>query len=311
MSAQAMPIPGPLSIGDIIDRAFRIYRTRFKPMVLTALLLLVPLAVVTGALSYLLNRYSFAATSGADLGASLSSSLGSVALSLLDWLVQGIAELALTFHAIAALRNLPMEPRASIAAAGSRLGSWLGMSLLRALAYVALIIGPLLPTFALAVLVGENEAMAVGVACLFGIAMIAIFVLAVVLQVRWIVSTPSLVVEELGATASLGRSWFLTRGKFWRSFGVAVVLAIIGIIVLGLPTFVLGAIALIGTAQGAWWSALGTALGTILSALYVPLSAATYVVLYYDLRVRRENLDLDQRVQQLEAETSGQEESNP
>ena len=40
-----------------------------------------------------------------------------------------------------------------------------------------------------------------------------------------------------------------------------------------------------------------------------PSSAATYVVLYYDLRVRRENLDLDVRVQQLEFETSGPEEA--
>ena len=146
MSSQAIPIPGPLSIGDIIDRAFRIYRARFKPMLLTALLLLVPLAVLTGVLSYFVNEQSLRSTASGDVAGSLGASFGSLVLGLLSWLIQGLAELALTFHALAALRNEGMEPREAISAAGGRIGSWLGMSILRGLVFGALLLVLILPS---------------------------------------------------------------------------------------------------------------------------------------------------------------------
>lgn len=300
MSSQAIPIPGPLSVGDIIDRAFRIYRARFRPMVLTALALLVPLAVLTGVLSYLLGEQS--ATASASTSTELTASLGSIALFVLGWLVQGLAELALTFHALAALRDEPMAPGQAISAARGRIGSWLGNAILRALVIVGLVAGPTLLAVLLAFVAGDSPGVAVGLLCLFAIAMLAVVVVALVLQTRWIVSTPSLVVEHLGATGALGRSWSLTKGKFWRSFGVTLVLGLIGLVVLSVPAYVIQAVAMFATERTTLWSAVGTSFGTVLSSLFVPLSAATYVVLYYDLRVRRENLDLDLRVQQLEAE---------
>ncbi len=305
----AIPIPGPLSIGDIIDRAFRIYRARFKPMLLTALALLVPLGVLSGILSYFINRPLFEET-GTSLDAMglLGSTFGSLALSLLAILIQGLAELALTFHARAALADEALEPGQAVSSAFGRIGSWLGMSILRALAYVGVVAVAVVPSILLAALAGSGDsssaAAAVGLLCLFTIVGLGVFILAVILYVRWIVATPALVVEELGATGSLGRSWGLTKGKFWRSFGVTLVLVLISLVVLSLPNVVITLFTLAATQRTIVWSAVSTGLGTILSALYVPLSAATYLVLYYDLRVRRENLDLDLRVQQLEAETS-------
>jgi hypothetical protein len=313
MSSRAIPIPGPLSIGDIIDRAFRIYRARFKPMVLTALLLLVPLALVTGALSYLFNEQALQSASSGDAAGSLGASAGSLVVAFLTWLIQGLAELALTFHALAALQNEEVEPRGAIASAAGRLGSWLGMSILRGLVFAALLFVLIVPSVLLVLAADSNAGAlaAVGLACLLLLAMLVILVLVVFLQTRWVVSTPSLVTEQLGARKALGRSWHLTRGKFWRSFGVMVVLGLIGLIVLSLPNIAIQTVAMFGTERTALWSAAGTAFGTVLSALYVPLSAAAYVVLYYDLRVRRENLDLDVRVQQLEAENAALEETQP
>ncbi len=305
----AIPIPGPLSIGDIIDRAFRIYRARFKPMLLTALALLVPLGVLSGILSYFINRPLFEET-GTSLDAMglLGSTFGSLALSLLAILIQGLAELALTFHARAALADEALEPGQAVSSAFGRIGSWLGMSILRALAYVGVVAVAVVPSILLAALAGSGDsssaAAAVGLLCLFTIVGLGVFILAVILYVRWIVATPALVVEELGARGSLGRSWGLTKGKFWRSFGVTLVLVLISLVVLSLPNVVITLLTMAATERTVVWSAVSTALGTVLSALYVPLSAATYLVLYYDLRVRRENLDLDLRVQQLEAETS-------
>jgi hypothetical protein len=303
MTSQTMPIPGPLSIGDIIDRAFRIYRARFKPMIQTALLLLVPFAVISGVLSYFVNAQALAAAEDIDAVGSLASVMGSLMLALFGWLVQGLAELALTFQAQAALRDDVLEPRVALSAAGARIVSWLGMSLLRGLAFVGLILITVAPTLLLSLVGGESAAAAFGALCMLGLAMLAVVALAVILQTRWVVATPALVIEELGATASLGRSWELTRGKFWRSFAVLLVLFIISFLVLSLPSMVISWIALFAATDTALWSAIGSAFGTILTAFFAPLTAATYLVLYYDLRVRRENLDLDMRVQQLEAES--------
>jgi hypothetical protein len=318
LSSQTIPIPGPLSIGDIVDRAIRIYRARFKPMLVTALVLLAPLAVLTGALSYFVNEQSIRSSASGDVAGSLGATAGSIVLSLLNWLIQGVAELALTFHALAALRDEGMQPRESIRAATGRLGSWLGMSLLRGAAYFALLLVLVLPSVGLVLAAdsfdGESGAAAfaiLGLMCLILFATLVIVVLGLYLQTRWVVGTPSLVVEQLGARQSLRRSWSLTRGKFWRSLGVTLVLGVIALIVLSLPNIVFQMVAMFGTEQTSLWSAAGSALGTVLSSLYVPLSAAAYVVLYYDLRVRRENLDLAVRVEQLEAETMAVGEAQP
>ena len=42
------PLPGPLSVGDLLDRAFRLYRARFGLFLLTAAIFLIPVAVISG-----------------------------------------------------------------------------------------------------------------------------------------------------------------------------------------------------------------------------------------------------------------------
>lgn len=306
MPSQTILIPGPLSIGDIVDRAFRIYRARFKPMVLTALAILVPLAFVTAALNYLATAQAMDMDS-LGVGETLGSGLASILVAVVTWLGQGLAELALTYHALAALRDVPLKPGESISSAGSRLGSWLGMSLLRGLAYAAMFGVILFPTVLIAVISDSNPDFAIAL-CLVPLLMLGVVALVLFLQTRWVVSTPGLVVEGLGATGSLGRSWGLTQRKFWRSFAVMVVLGVIALVVLTLPTFVVQMFALALASDMSLPAAIGTFLSTAIGALFVPLTAAAYVVLYYDLRVRQESLDLEQRVGLLESELQPDEE---
>ncbi len=115
-------------------------------------------------------------------------------------------------------------------------------------------------------------------------------------------------VEGLGPRGALGRSWALTRGKFWRSFAVAFVLFVIRLIVVLVPSYVIQFITLFTAADLPLPSAIGTFVTALIAAFYVPLTSAAYLVLYYDLRVRKENLDLDQRVGQLESELQPDEE---
>ncbi len=43
-----LPISGPLTLGDLLDRAFRIYRARFGLLILTSAIFLVPLGILSG-----------------------------------------------------------------------------------------------------------------------------------------------------------------------------------------------------------------------------------------------------------------------
>ncbi len=175
MSSQTILIPGALSIGDIVDRAFRIYRARFKPMVLTALAILAPIALVTAALNYILTVQVLNADP-TDVLPALLTMLGTLAVVVLAGLGQGLAELALLFHALAALRNVPLRPGEAISAAGGRIWSWLGMTLLQALAYggllVVLFVVLILPTAALSA-VESNAGFGI-LLCCYPLVMLAI-----------------------------------------------------------------------------------------------------------------------------------------
>lgn len=120
--------------------------------------------------------------------------------------------------------------------------------------------------------------------------------------VRWSMGMVEVAVEGAGPFEALGRSWDLTRGRWWHVFGVIVVAAIVIILV----SIVIGAIfggigAIFLFALGSLrllvlFSTLGSVLGTLLIS---PFSAAISVVLFYELKARTEGNDLAERARQL------------
>jgi hypothetical protein len=90
---------------------------------------------------------------------------------------------------------------------------------------------------------------------------------------------PALVVENRRGTDALGRSWNLVSGHFWHVLGT--------IFVAGLITGVIGSIfgAIGGTNVVLSW--IFTAIGQIITT---PFTALVAVVLYLDVRARRESL---------------------
>lgn len=111
--------------------------------------------------------------------------------------------------------------------------------------------------------------------------------------IRWVVTIPSIIVEDLGATQGLRRSWRLTAGSFWRILGVLVVAFLLTFFVAQLPGLTLRyAVELIAPI-----SAITPVVDMVISQLShviaLPLSMAITVLLYYDLRVRKEGYDLE------------------
>ena len=126
--------------------------------------------------------------------------------------------------------------------------------------------------------------------------------LALWILVRWAVAVPALFAEGTGPIGALSRSWHLTRHSWWRILGILVVVGLIQYVasavlsVFGLPIAVLvpfipeivrGTIILTTSSLGA--------------AVVTPVWQLCFVLIYFDLRVRREHLDLWQMADQAAA----------
>jgi hypothetical protein len=118
----------------------------------------------------------------------------------------------------------------------------------------------------------------------YGFAALFFFVPGIIVYLMWYVAVPVCIVEERGSIASLGRSRELTKGSRWKLFGIVIVIAVASIVVQMVVQFVVLA------AAGKLLAALATFLCSSLIAAYRSILAA---VVYHDLRVAREGIDID------------------
>ncbi|WP_149957935.1 hypothetical protein [Zafaria cholistanensis] len=122
--------------------------------------------------------------------------------------------------------------------------------------------------------------------------------------VRFAFAAHALVAEGLGVFASLGRSWRLTGGRWWRSFGIILLAGVVVTIATSVVTAPLGfAAGMLGAfvdpadpeSLTRYLAGLGV-VSTLLSAVAGGLGAgylyAVTALLYTDLRIRREGFDL-------------------
>jgi hypothetical protein len=131
---------------------------------------------------------------------------------------------------------------------------------------------------------------------------IASLVLDVWFWTMFSMSAAAVVLERQGPAHALGRSWRLVRKSFWRVFGILLLAGIIVLVassVLRLPFTVISAAFSSGSApltqaiQPSVASLVIGAVGSIIAgAITQPISAGVTVLLYVDLRMRREGLDL-------------------
>lgn len=122
-----------------------------------------------------------------------------------------------------------------------------------------------------------------------------VFLLAVVgvivwLGVRLYYATMVAVVEEASPRTALRRSWELTRGAFWRTFGRLLVVQVLVGLISGVLGAVVGFIVGIGNPQGSLLAFLTVFATALVSGLVAPISASYSALMYVDERMRTENL---------------------
>ena len=312
------PKPGviplrPVAVGEILDGAFTSIRRNPKATIGIAAIVLTISALITTALEYaLLRQPGLDSTSRTLTAAQVGRLLGAVGISALVAVVLAVfVQLLLTGILTAVIGRSVLGQRITAGEAWQiarpRLPALLGASVLAFLA----VIGPWLALTLVIVALAVAHAPPGLVALVAVAGFIAALIFDVLLYVRFSMSAPVVVLERQGPTAALGRSWRLVRGSFWRVFGILLLTAIIVLIaasVLRLPFSIIsgvfsggssvnpfGGAGFITTAAGhpSLLALIIAAIGSIIAgAITQPVSAGVTVLLYVDLRMRREGLDL-------------------
>jgi membrane-anchored glycerophosphoryl diester phosphodiesterase (GDPDase) len=138
---------------------------------------------------------------------------------------------------------------------------------------------------------------------LLGVLLVPLFLclpVALWIVVRWSVSVPALLAEGVGPVQSIRRSWQLTRGNWWRIFGILAVVVVIQAVM----NSILAAVALPLAAVVPFVSPLvrgsiAITVSTLGTAAITPVLYLCLVLLYFDLRIRKESFDLDQLAAQV------------
>jgi hypothetical protein len=133
------------------------------------------------------------------------------------------------------------------------------------------------------------------VSVLVGLATIAGFILFIIpgiwIGVRLAVSVEALVVEGRRGTQAMGRSWELVGGHWWHAFGA--------LVVAGLLTGLVNAIITTPFNNTGWFvQAIVAAVATVIT---LPYGVLVGVLLYLDLRARKEQLTLERLRTDLQA----------
>jgi hypothetical protein len=268
-SERTGPLPmHPMTVGDILDGAFKLLKANFLTLILVTAAFLVPLSLL-----------------------SAWSARGVVTPGLVDVFTSPVVQ------------PTPLNPFAGVDFNWVILSA--GVSLL-VTPLVAGVVSRVVASSYLGTQVGAGEALS-GTVRFFpallisfalvhlfeGIGLAACLVGAVFLMPLFLVTSPAIVIENMGVfrgmIRGIARSVELTTARYWPVLGIGLLSGIVAEFlegIVGFPTQL--AILLFGSVP---WPVTG--LATLLPILITtPLITIVAVLVYFDLRIRREGLDL-------------------
>ncbi len=252
----------PLSLGEILDRTFTLYRRNFLLFLgISAIPQLLILAVNLAQLLLLGRSAAVAGALARNVAITLIFTLALIVLYVLTYLV-------LQGGTIFAVTDLYLGRTTSISASLRRvwgeLGSLFGVGFLNGLAIMAATVLLIIP---------------------------GIYVFC-----RLLVCVPTALIENYSPRESLSRSWTLTQGSAGRAFVIILlyfVLVFAAVMLLVSPFSAL--IAFAGPKNPEmmrFWSILANVGNAVATTLVSPILLIATSVFYFDLRVRKEAFDL-------------------
>lgn len=286
------PTLRPMSVADLIDETFRLYRRNFGLLFALSALLWLPgsiLSLAGLALMGLLEPRTFGDPTvlpAFDLTSVSTFGLGFLVLLVTFPMLLGATALAVSDAYLG-------RPTALGDVIRSAARSVLKLIAAYALIFLALILAIVVVGVAFAIvfsgLLAANEV-------LLTLLLVLVFVLGLSAPLVWIAVTFSfvtqtIVLERVGVFRGLLRSAALARGARWRIVGISLLLLLIGAVLFSVPSSVVALVVMpvVGPSVG---FALGQLASIFAQVLFNPIQFGTITLLYYDMRIRKEAFDL-------------------
>lgn len=312
------PRPGliplrPLELGTILGASFRVLRRNPRPTFGIALLIegvvsLITLGVVGVASYFAFSRIDL--SSAQNLSTITAGSYGLIGVSAIvpvllslvaSALLQGIIVLEVSRGTLGEKQSV----RQLWARGRGRFGALVGYTALVALA-VLIVLGAIVGVIVL--LVTTLGTVGIVLAVIVGV----VGGLAIVVAFFWLNTKLSLVpsvlmLERLTIRQAVARSWSLTTRYFWKTLGIELLVSVILNIatqVISVPLSVLGPVvtgltdpngqggATTVVILGAF-TILALVITVVFGAIAAVVQTATMVLIYLDIRMRKEGLDLE------------------
>lgn len=277
----------PMTLGEILDKAIRLYRQNFLTFIGIFAIPYIPLVLIQMVISVLYTTTMLEPSflEGTDptaaLGVGIATLIGSLLYLVANFvLVSGFATAAITRAVANNYMDKPIGILDSYRAITGKVWKLISALMLSSLIIFLILIWAIVP------IVGWFSGP-------------GIFVFLALIVIPLIAPIASL--ENLGVSQTLRRAWDMGRSRFWWLIGYALILALLGQLIVTGPVYLLSAIL-----QAVFFSMpdvsfeMQTIISNIVSnlvnmalgLLYTPLQLTMMTVVYFDLRARNEGLDL-------------------
>jgi hypothetical protein len=303
----------PMSLSELLDRTFTLYRNRFwlfcGLMVMPQIAIMVcSLIVVVGFPMHIVPI----AASSQDPFAALRSMQARIVPGFLlifaQLFFQAFALGAVTMAVSEVYLGRVASIRASYQMIRGKIFGLIGLIILLFLIAIVFFFG----VFIAVALVGGLISVAFSaISPILGVIVILLivlagFVLAAWLMMRYAVSIPVFLLENEGVVDSMTRSSSLTHGHRWRILGASVVMYIVVFVIQALFVMPFTILTFISVAKGVLplWIQIGQSVtGALAGIVAGPLFMIVIALIYYDVRIRKEGFDLESMMNALKSST--------
>ncbi|MDG4863804.1 glycerophosphoryl diester phosphodiesterase membrane domain-containing protein, partial [Streptomyces sp. T-3] len=298
----------PLGVGEILDGAVSTMRAHWRTVLGISLVVAVVIQIATillqglvlnGADMDVLNDPD--ATAG-ELGRAMTGVMtDSAVLVLVSMIGTFIVTALLTMVTSRAVLGKSVTTAEAWQDARPQLPRLLALTFLLPLLGAAIVTVGALPGVLVSVAGAPEAGVALAILGVIGGVIVAVWLL-----IRFSLSSPALMLEKQSIRKSMARSAKLVRGSWWRVFGIQLLAAILVNIVVSIIVipFSLLAVALsgdsmsgflnTGASNASWTFLIISGIGSVIGSMIAfPITAGVSVLLYIDLRIRREALDLE------------------
>lgn len=307
----------PMGIADILDETVELYKSSFVVLVGIAAVIHVPYAILERYVLMGRMMAMTAASTSPNPETSINAMFGMLVAALVAYgyllVTAPIVTGALTF----AISERYLDRKATILGSFRRVLSWsiFGQLMLAIIIKTAAVAAPLI-VVAIGIAMTAAATMTSRLATGSGLALASMAVVlglaavcaAIYLGLRLALLEVAIVVEGRGIGHALTRAWTMMRGSMLKCLALFVIAGLVTTLVTWVCTGPTQQVLTVSAATGGQISRavliLHTAIGAIANTVLAPVMSIVAILLYYDIRIRKEGFDLELLAAELDAKTT-------